>query len=183
MNSIWSETAERVHFSPLDGTKSTDVLIIGGGIAGILCAYKLKNSGVSCMLLEANDICSGITKNTTAKITLGHGLIYDKTIKRFGKEKARLYAVSQLKSIKEYAELCRKIDCDYETKDSYVYSLDNRRKIENELSALNYLGVKAEFSSADELPFAVAGAVRVRCQAQFHPLKFYRRGGSSHPLL
>ena len=35
------------------------------------------------MLVEATEICGGITKNTTAKITLGHGLIYDKMIKRF----------------------------------------------------------------------------------------------------
>ncbi len=171
-NSIWEETAKKIRFPALKENRSTDVLIIGGGIAGILCAYKLKNAGVSCILLEANQICSGITKNTTAKITLGHGLIYDKIIKRFGEEKARLYAKSQLKSIREYAELCRKIDCDYETKDSFVYSLSNRIKIEKEISALNYLGVNADFSKADELPFSVAGAVRVRRQAQFHPLKF-----------
>ena len=171
-NSIWEETVKDVCFPALKENRSTDVLIIGGGITGILCAYKLKNAGLSCMLLEANEICSGITKNTTAKITLGHGLIYDKMIQRFGEEKARLYAESQTKSIKEYSDICAKTNCDYEIKDSFVYSINNRRKIEKEISALNYLGVKADFSRADELPFAAAGAVRVRRQAQFHPLKF-----------
>ena len=95
MNSIWSEMAERVHFSPLDGTKSTDVLIIGGGIAGILCAYKLKQAGVDCILVEADEICGGVTQNTTAKITLAHGAIYDKMIRRFGKENAKLYVDAQ----------------------------------------------------------------------------------------
>ena len=40
MESIWEKDAPRVRFNALDGNKNTDVLIIGGGIAGILCAYK-----------------------------------------------------------------------------------------------------------------------------------------------
>ena len=172
MDSIWLKTAEKPRFDALNGNKKTDVLIIGGGIAGILCAYKLKSAGVDCMLVEADEICGGITKNTTAKITLGHGLIYDKMLKRFGEDKARLYAETQSKAIKEYARLCKDIDCDFETRDNYVYSLDDCTKIEKEVAALNRIGVKAEFSEAKELPFTVTGAVRVKDQAQFHPLKF-----------
>ncbi len=172
MNSIWSETAEHKSFPSLEGTKSTDVLIIGGGIAGILCAYKLKSAGVDCILVEADEICSGITRDTTAKITLSHGLLYDKMIHRFGEEKAGLYIRAQGKAIKEYAHLCRDIDCDFERKDSYVYSLDNRKRIEKEVDALKSLGVGAEVSNGGKLPFSVAGAVRVKNQAQFHPLKF-----------
>ncbi len=171
-NSVWEDTAKPVHFDTLQESKSTDVLIIGGGIAGILCAYKLKNEGVDCMLVEATEICSGITKNTTAKITLSHGLIYDKLKKRFGEEKASSYLGAQIKAGDEYERLCQNIDCDYEKKDSYVYSLNNRRKIEKEISVLGRLGVKAEFSDAVELPINVAGAVRVKNQAQFNPLKF-----------
>ncbi len=172
MDSIWEDTARSVQFDSLKGNKNTDVLIIGGGIAGGLCAYKLKNAGMDCMLVEATEICGGITKNTTAKITLQHGLIYDKMIRRFGENKARLYVKAQANAIKEYARLCEDIDCDYETRDNYVYSLADRKKIEKEVAALNRLGVKAEFSDASELPFSVVGAVRVGNQAQFHPLKF-----------
>ena len=172
MDSIWLKTAEKPKFDALDGNKKTEVLIIGGGIAGILCAYKLKNAGVDCMLVETDEICGGITKNTTAKITLGHSLIYDKMIKRFGEDNARLYAEAQTKANKEYAHLCENIDCDFEVKDNYVYSLADRKKIEKEVAALGRIGIKAEFSNAKELPFAVAGAVCVKDQAQFHPLKF-----------
>ena len=172
MESIWNKTALNPQFNALDGDKKTDILIIGGGIAGILCAYKLKNSGADCLLVEANEICSGITKNTTAKITLQHGLIYDKMVRRFGEDKAQLYAKAQIKAIKEYARLCESIDCNHETRDNYVYSLNDRKKIEKEVVALNRLGVTAEFSDALEIPFSVAGAVRVKDQAQFHPLKF-----------
>ena len=159
MESIWKKNAPNVRFEALDANKSTDVLIIGGGIAGILCAYKLRTAGVDCILAEATEICGGITKNTTAKITLQHGLIYDKMISRFGEHGARLYAEAQANALKEYARLCKNIDCDYEARDSYVYSLTDREKIKKEGAALKLLGVSAELSDARELPFAVAGAV------------------------
>ncbi len=182
MESIWENNVPRVSFKPLDGDQNTDVLIIGGGIAGILCAYKLKNAGVDCILAEASGICSGITKNTTAKITIGHGLIYDKLIKCFGEDKARLYLEAQVCACKEYARLCRSIDCEYQTKDSYVYSLNDRDKIEKEIAALDRLGVRAEISYADELPVEAAGAVRIRNQAQFHPLKFMYETAKNLPI-
>ncbi len=172
IRSIWQDDAPRVSFESFEGDKKTDVLIIGAGIAGILCAYKLKNAGVDCLVLEAANICGGITKNTTAKITLQHGLIYDKMIRRIGEDKARLYIEAQSRACEEYAALCENTDCDYEARDNFVYSLGDRKKIEKEIAALERLGVKAEFSEAEELPFSVAGAVRVGRQAQFHPLKF-----------
>ena len=69
MNSVWVDTAEKIKFDSLKKNIRTDVLIVGGGMAGLLCAYMLKNEGVDCVLVEANEICQGITKNTTAQIT------------------------------------------------------------------------------------------------------------------
>lgn len=172
MESIWTDRAGRAHFDKLSGKADTDVLIIGGGIAGLLCAYKLKNAGIECILVEADKICSGITKNTTAKITLSHGLIYHKIIDRFGEDMARLYLKAQEDALKEYASLCKNIDCSYETKDNFVYSLTDKGRIEKEVEALKRLGATAEFSMAEELPFKVTGAVRVKDQGQFQPLKF-----------
>lgn len=172
MHSIWTAEENKVHFAPQEGNQSTEVLIIGGGIAGILSAYKLKAAGVDCMLVEADEICGGMTQNTTAKITLGHGLIYDTMIGRFGEDKARLYVEAQTHAIEEYARLCQTIDCDYEVRDACVYSRHDRNKIDKEIAALKRLGVNAEFSDAGELPIKAAGAVCVKEQAQVHPLKF-----------
>ena len=46
MYSVWSDNADLPQFEQLKGDLKTDVLIIGGGLAGILCAYELKNRGV-----------------------------------------------------------------------------------------------------------------------------------------
>ena len=172
MSSVWIDGAERPRFDRLSGSKRTDVLIVGGGLAGILCAYMLRRSGVDCILIEADRICNGVTRNTTAKITLQHGLIYDKLISRFGEEGARLYLWAQKSACSEFARLCKDIKCDYETKDSYVYSVSNRYKIEREVAALNLLGETAELAYDLPLPFDAVGAVKVKNQAQFNPLKF-----------
>lgn len=172
MNSIWTESVRLPHFETLEGNVKTDVLIIGGGIAGILCAYFLQEQGIDYMLVEGRTICSGITKNTTAKITSQHGLIYDKLLRNAGPEKAQMYLESNQKAVKKYFELCRNIDCDFETKTAYVYSMHNRKKLEDEAKALYKIGFQAILSEAKELPFSTAGAVGFEKQAQFHPLKF-----------
>ncbi len=172
MNSIWTETVELPQFGSLDGNIKTDVLIVGGGIAGILCAYLLEQNGVDYALVEGKRIASGITKNTTAKVTAQHGLIYRKLLRSAGAEKARMYLDANRHAVEKYAMLCRDIDCDFERKTACVYSLDNRKKLEKEADALYLLGYHPFFSDTCELPFPVAGCIGFEEQAQFHPLKF-----------
>lgn len=170
--SIWSSTSVLPGFQQLKGGRKTDVLIIGGGMAGILCAYMLDQAGVDYMLVEAEKIGSGITKDTIAKITIQHGLIFQKLMKYYGVEKAELYLRANQEALRKFAEMCSEIDCDYEEKDSFVYSLDNPTAIHDELDALGKLNFSAEFVQQLPLPFSVAGAIRFAHQAQFHPLKF-----------
>lgn len=171
MLSLWSAESHFKDFPTLDGDKKTDVLVIGGGIAGILCAYKLKQRGVRCILLEADKICRGVTPNTTAKITSQHGFVYYKLIKNFGEEKARMYLEANEKAIDEYRQLSEKIPCDFENKDNYIYCTDGMKKVEKELSALERIGYKADFTDKIPVPVSIAGAVKFRNQAQFNPLK------------
>lgn len=172
MGSIWTRGVELPRFDPLQGDLRTDVLVIGGGLAGILCAWRLSREGVDCALVEADRLCGGTTQNTTAKVTAQHGLIYHSLTRKLGTERARLYLEANLAAVEEYRRLCREIDCDFEEKDSYVYAVGGLRQIDRELSALERLGYPAEFAAELPLPLPVAGAVRFPGQAQFHPLKF-----------
>lgn len=172
MESVWSANSQLPRFPKLKNDRKTDVLIIGGGIAGILTAYFLHQKGINYILVEKEQICGGNTKNTTAKITSQHGLIYHKLLKNFGLEKTKMYLTANQSAVKKYSELCRKIDCDFEKKDNYVYSTDNREKIEKELDALDKIGFDAQFCDAVPLPAEAVGAIKFRNQAQFNPLKF-----------
>ena len=171
MKSLWNDI-KKPKYEALDGDIRTDVLIVGGGLCGILCAYMLNKSGVDCVVAEANEILSGVTNGTTAKITVQHGLIYRKIIKKYGIDKASGYYESQIDAFKKICELASGIDCDFGYHDSFVYSLNNRDLIEKEIEALSKIGCKAEFYRETELPFEISGAVRISNQAQFHPLKF-----------
>ncbi|MBR4072362.1 MAG: FAD-dependent oxidoreductase [Clostridia bacterium] len=172
MKSIWETGIEPPSFPELKKDIKTDVLIIGGGIAGILTAFYLSRAGVDYILVEKNAVCSGVTKNTTAKITSQHGLIYGNLYKSLGAEKTLMYLEANNQALKEYKKLCQDIDCDFEIKNNYVFSKSNRQFLENELSALDKIGAKAEFCENLPLPFKTEGAVCFKEQAQFHPLKF-----------
>lgn len=182
MDSVWMETVSLPQFPALRGDRKTDVLIIGGGMAGILCAWKLREAGVDCLLLEADRICGGVTAGTTAKITFQHGLCYDKLIREFGAEKARMYLDANRAALEEYRALAARISCDFEEKAAYVYALDDREKIERELAALHKIGYPAQFTDKLPLPFPAAGAVKFPQQAQFHPLKFAAALARSLPI-
>jgi len=170
--SVWTDNVNLPEFDSLSTDAKTDVLIVGGGLCGIMCAYYLEQAGVDYILVEGNEIASGITKNTTAKITSQHGLIYSKLLKGGGKEKAQMYLEANQKALEEYERLCHNIDCDFEKKDAYTYSMNDRAKIEEEVSAVNSLGFNADFVQITQLPFEIKGAIRFKNQAQFNPLKF-----------
>ncbi|MBR3968301.1 MAG: FAD-dependent oxidoreductase [Clostridia bacterium] len=171
MNSIWN-SAQKLKFDEMGADIKTDVLIIGGGMCGILCAYMLNDAGVDCVLVEASEICSGTTGKTTAKITLQHGLIYSKIIDKYGTDAAQLYYHSQRSAFDKMCALASKIDDDFNWCDSFVYSLNDRTVIEREIGAMQKIGCDATFTRKTELPFDIAGAVKVKNQAQFHPIKF-----------
>lgn len=172
MNALWYENVTLPKFNSLNKDCKTDVLIIGGGITGLLTAYFLQQKGIDYILVEKDRICRGTTGNTTAKITYQHNLIYNSIIKNVSAEQAKAYLDANKNAFSLYKKLCQDIDCDYEIKDSYVYSLNDRKKIENEIRALDKIGCEAKFYSEIKLPIKIAGAVCIPKQAQFHPLKF-----------
>ena len=172
MSSIWCKTTNKYFFNSKETNFKTDVLIVGGGLTGILCAYMLNKFGIDYTLVEAKEICSGITKNTTAKITVQHGLIYDKITKKYGMQAAQKYYKANNNALKNYIELCKEFDCNFETKDSFVFSLKDKEKIVKEIDAYKTIGVNADFFDKISLPFNITGALRIKNQAQIHPLEF-----------
>ena len=171
MKSIWEEVP-LLKFPPLRSNIRTDVLIIGGGMAGLLCGYHLQKAGVSCVIVEAAEIAGGTTKNTTAKVTSQHGLCYSQLTSRFGAGIAGLYLEANAQALVSLRNLCRQIPCDWKDQDHFIYTTKDPQKLENELSALHILGYPAMLEQELPLPFPTLGAVKFPCQGQFHPLKF-----------
>lgn len=176
MNSYWVETTIKPKFPKLEKNINTDVCIIGAGITGIMTAYMLLNKGLKITLIDKGEICSGVTENTTAKITSQHGLIYNYLDVTFGTEFARLYLESNQKAIDIIENIIKKekIDCDFQKIDNYIYTCKDEyiKKIEDEVRTVKKLGIQAELVEKTKLPFKIKAGIKFPNQAKFHPLKY-----------
>jgi glycine/D-amino acid oxidase-like deaminating enzyme/nitrite reductase/ring-hydroxylating ferredoxin subunit len=172
--SLWWTTSARDRFPALQGDLDVDVAIVGGGIVGVTTAHLLKTEGKRVALLEMGRIGQGTTGFTTAKLTVGQSLIYARLRSSHGEDGARLFAESNGAAIVHLAEIAEGIDCDWEVASNYVYTESTGRleQLEEEQDAMRAAGIAAELTRETDLPFPVAGAIRVDDQAQFHPLKF-----------
>jgi hypothetical protein len=127
-------------------------------------------------VIEARGLLSGVTGHTTAKVTAQHGMIYADLRRRFGQGTAAAYAAGQLAALnwirREAAAL--DADCDLSTRDSYLYAETpaHRDRLRREADAAAAAGLRAGYTTELDLPYPVAGAVRVADQAQFHPVRW-----------
>ena len=174
--SIWLDAAEEDGFPRLDRPLSVDVAVLGGGIVGISTALLLKRAGMTVAVLEADRVGTGVTGHTTAKLTSLHGLAYARLASSFGDDGARAYGDANQAGIEQIAQWVENegIDCDFRRKANYTYALSRERlgDIENEVEAAQRAGLPASYTEDTDLPYPVAGAVRVEAQAEFHPRRF-----------
>lgn len=173
MESVWRQQCQIRPRPALRHDMAADVVVIGAGMAGVLIAHALQETGLHVVVLEADRIGGGQTQNTTAKITSQHGMIYDKLTRSMGVCKARQYADANQAAIEEYRRCIIKleIDCDFEEKESYIYGND-LAKLNAEAEAARRLGLPASFIGQVPLPVPCSGGLRFKGQAQFAPLKF-----------
>lgn len=175
--SIWRKSTKIAERRGLDIDLRTDTVIIGGGMAGILTAYLLKEEGVNCLVLEEGRIGCGQTENTTAKVTSQHNCIYDTLIRQMGAAMAKQYADANQNAIIKYRTIIDElgIQCDWTECSACLYTKEQPEILKRECGAAASLGIAARFNDQTELPFPVSGALYFDGQARFHPLKFMER--------
>ena len=174
--SFWLNTEKRKEYESLNENLECDVCIIGGGMAGISCAYYLSKNGFNTVVLERDKIASKTTGHTTAKITSQHDLFYDYLINSKGKEYAKKYYKANEKAIDNIEKIINEenIDCDFERVNSYVYTKDINlvKDIKTEVGAVNSIGGECKFVEKIEIPVKIEGAIEFKNQAKFNPIKY-----------
>lgn len=175
---FWTATASEAapSYPRLSANLEVDVAIVGGGIVGLTAAELLKRTSRSVAVLEARRVGQQVTGRSTAKVTSQHGLIYDRLIRDFGEEEARIYGEANEQAIRRIEQLTieLRIACDFARAPAYVYAAkpEELPQIEREVEAARWLGLPAAYVDQLPLPFTIAGGIRFDDQAQFQPYDY-----------
>jgi glycine/D-amino acid oxidase-like deaminating enzyme/nitrite reductase/ring-hydroxylating ferredoxin subunit len=174
--SLWVATAPGIDYPTLDRDIEADVIVVGSGITGLTTARLLAGRGVSVVVIEARKLCYGTTGFTTAKVTSLHSTIYSELSEKWGEETAAIYAAANQSALTKVRELAAAdgIECDLREASAYTYAeaSEHLPGIEAEVEAARRAGLDVSFTTESELPYEVAGAVRLDGQAQFHPRQY-----------
>jgi glycine/D-amino acid oxidase-like deaminating enzyme len=175
--SLWIATTQETRYPKFEyENERYEAAVVGGGITGILTAYKLQRAGINTVLLEKNRIVENTTGNTTAKVTSQHYLIYSDLVKEHGEEVAKIYGKANEQAIDGIESLAQKlnIDCDFKRTDAYVFTNDSKviKDIEKEVEVNQQLGLPSSLATEIDLPLPLKAAIKFSNQAEFHPRKF-----------
>ncbi len=166
---------------PLAGHVKADVLIIGGGAAGLAAALRLMDQGTDVVLLERN-ICGGSSTGKSAGfLTPDSELDLSQLVRRFGPQGARdLWEVAttgveiMTSVVKQHS-----IQCDLVRQDSLFVSngAAGWKAVQEEAECRKLLGFPCVLYSADEIPSILgsqsySGAVRYADTFAINPLLY-----------
>jgi glycine/D-amino acid oxidase-like deaminating enzyme len=142
---FWVETVPPISFQKLALDKKVDVVIVGGGIAGVSVAYQLTKAGKKIALVEDGFIGSGETGRTTAHLVSALDDRYYKLESIFGNDGAKLIASSHSYAVDFIERTVEKenIQCDFERLDGYLFlhPTDDEKNLDKEFEAAQKAGL------------------------------------------
>lgn len=178
-NTFWINSTEPLAYRKLEENVETDVVIVGGGIAGVSIAYCLAKSGKKIILVEDGFIGSGETGRTSAHLVSALDDRYYELERMYGEEKTKLIAESHKGAIDFIERTVRTehIDCDFERVDGYLFlhQSDDIESLPREYEAAVKAGLEVEqLERVPGLKDHYGPCLRFSNQAQFHPLKYMK---------
>lgn len=148
-------TPDKLTHPPLSGDTTADVAVIGGGLTGILSAWRLAQKGLSVVLIEKNHLCTGDTGLTTGFLLS----LPDTSISELEKNKGLAFAKRYYETMSlakdDIAHIIKtyNIDCDFTSCNGYYGSYtQNNQTLTNELETIKNIDKEVALISKNELP-------------------------------
>jgi hypothetical protein len=177
LSSLWQSTTERYKVNehkPL--LKQYDVIIVGGGITGLTTADLLLREGLSCLVLEARELCFGTTGGTTAHINTLLDVPYTELIGNFGLDNAQAVCDACRHGIDSIRSNITELNADcawHECKAFLFAENENQRKDLNDITeACRQVGLDPHIVDGIPIPVPFVSAISVGTQARFHPTRY-----------
>jgi glycine/D-amino acid oxidase-like deaminating enzyme/nitrite reductase/ring-hydroxylating ferredoxin subunit len=175
--SLWLQAAAPTPYPPLQGEDlEVDVAVLGGGITGVTTALLLKRAGARVAVVEAARVGSGVTGCNTAKVSALQATLLSTIRGSHGDEATAVYAEASAAAVEAVARLAAEegVECDLERRPAFTYAgnEDELDSIEREADAAREAGLDAVLTDQVDLPYPVAGAVRLDDQLRFHPVRY-----------
>lgn len=174
--SIWKENVENKILPKLEKNIECDVLIIGGGMAGLSTAYFLSDSGKKIILIDKDKCAEGASSKNTGKLTYMQELVYHKIEKNYTFKTASMYLKSQKEAISLALQIIEEnnIDCDLYKQDAYSYIIKEKdnNKLEEEVKFYKKNNINYEIVSKIPINIPILKGVKTNGSYSFNPYKF-----------
>ncbi|MDF2097331.1 FAD-dependent oxidoreductase [Aquibaculum arenosum] len=175
-NVFWFDSAASRSHAVLSENISVDVAIVGAGMAGLHCAWALRNAGLRVAVLEARQIGGQATGRSTAKVTSQHGLRYASLERNLSVDRAALYARENEGALQLIAEACSQIGsaAQFERQNAFIYATSEQEVegLERELEAARRAGIDATIERQASAPITAEAWLKFPQQAQIDPFGY-----------
>ncbi len=173
----WANGGPRRTFPSLEGDLSTDVLVVGAGVAGLTSALLLARRGRLVTVIDARQVASGETGRTTAHLTELLDVGYRRLEAKFGRQGAEAAAEASRSAIDSIETSCSELAplARFERVPGHkaAQTDDQMEELKEELAAMQRAGIRADWTR-EPMPFPSLGAVRLEHQAQLEPGEYAR---------
>lgn len=186
---IWLDRP-RTTSLPFTEPASYDVVVVGGGIAGLLTGLLLARGGASVAVLEARRVGDGTTGHTTGKVSALQGTKLSRALRTNPPSVVRDYVQANLEGVAWLRRFCEDHAVPFQVRPAYTYATTRPGELRAraELAAAEQAGLPVSWEEPTELPFTTRGAVRLDDQLQVHALdvldalvqQFVEHGGRLH---